>query len=245
MEIFRKIGVARMLFRSDRSALTQRLGLRSREEESAVRYLEREGVARYFAKGAPDEGPANLNKAYDLANLHRIIRRLRPTVVIEFGCGFSSLAMGHALKMNAAQTGKKGKLHVVEAVEKWADNVRGKLADLSDFIEIRHSQPKSLLLGAQVCHVYADLPNVRPDFIYLDGPDVKDVKGSINGLTAAGLQYACAADPCLYEWGLYPGFQMLVDGRYANVEFLKQNLKREYRVTSSALHNNTLFELIR
>ncbi len=244
VEILRKIRIARMLFRSDRSSLTQRLGLRSREEEKAVAYLEREGVTPYLTQGAPEEGPANLNKAYDLANLHRIILRLKPRVVIEFGCGFSSLAMGHALKLNATR-GKVGRLYVVEASEKWAENVRGKMFDLAPYVEITHSQPELIQVGTQLCHIYSRLPDVRPDFIYLDGPDPNDVAGNARGITAAGLQYACAADPCLYEWGFYPGFQMLVDGRFTNVEFLKRNLKRQYRIVSSAMHNNTLFELIR
>ena len=247
MEILRKIPLATLLLRSaqGRAALTQALGLRSRQEEKAERYLEKFGVSRYLTKGYPDEGPLNRNKAYDLANLHRIVRRLRPSVVIEFGCGYSTLAIAHALKANSKRTGKVGRLYVVEAVERWASNVRGKLSDLSDFVEIRVSKLTAFLLDGQVCHVFADLPDVRPDFIYLDGPQPSDATGNINGLTPGGLVFPCAADPCFYEWGFYPGFQMLVDGRDTNVGFLKKNLKRDYRIKSSALHNNTLFELIR
>lgn len=247
MEILRKIRKAALLLRSagGRADLIHTLGLRSRQEEKAERYLEKSGVSRYLVMGYSDEGPVTRAKAYDLANLHKIVRRLRPSVVIEFGCGFSTIAIAHALKINSENTGKVGRLYVVEAVEKWASNVRRKLSDLSGWVEIRVAKPTALLLDGQVCHVFADLPNVRPDFIYLDGPAPEDVMGNINGLTASGLTFACSADPCLYEWGFYPGFQMLVDGRFSNVEFLKRNLKRDYRIKSSALHNNTLFELIR
>ncbi len=246
MEILRKMRVAVILLRSDRAALTQALGLRSRKEEKAERYLQELGVQRYLVKGYPDENPLHRTKAYDLANLHRIVRRLRPAVVIEFGCGYSTLALAHALKFNSEKTGKVGRLYVVEAVEKWASNVRKKWSDLADWVEIRVSELKVHSFNGQVCHVFADLPNVRPDFIYLDGPDVKGhPTGSINGLTPSGMVFPCAADPLLYEWSFYPGFEMLVDGRYANVEFLKRNFRRDYRIKSSALHNNTLFRLIR
>jgi hypothetical protein len=245
MDFLRKIRTARSLFRSDRAGVVAALGLGDRPNAKAVRYLEKTGVSRYLTKGLSDEGPVTSVKAYDLANLHRIVRRLRPKVVIEFGCGFSTLAIAHALKANSERTGKVGRLYVVEAGEKWASNVRGKLLDLSDWVEIRASEPRAFLLGGQLCHVYADLPNARPDFIYLDGPDPRDVIGNINGLTISGLQFACSADPLLYEWGFYPGFQMLVDGRFTNVEFLKKNLKRDYKIKSSALHSNTLFELVR
>lgn len=247
METLRKIRKAALLMRSagGRADLVHTLGLRSRQEEKAERYLEKLGVSRYLTQGYPGENPMHRNKAYDLANLHRIVRELRPRIVIEFGCGFSTLAIAHALRMNSGKNGKDGRLYVVEAVEKWASNVRGKLSDLSEWVEIRVSEPRVLLVDGQVCHVFANLPNVRPDFIYLDGPDPKDVTGNINGLTISGCTFVCSADPCLYEWSFYPGFQMLVDGRFSNVEFLKRNLKRDYRIKSSALHNNTLFELIR
>lgn len=134
MEILRKIRKATLLVRSagGRADLVHTLGLRSRQEEKTERYLEKLGVSRYLIKGYPDECPLNRNKAYDLANLHRIVRRLRPRVVIEFGCGYSTLAIAHALKTNSEKHGRAGRLYVVEAVERWASNVREKLSDLSD-----------------------------------------------------------------------------------------------------------------
>ena len=245
MDVLRKIRAGVTLFRGDRATLAQLMGVPVPGQQRAERYLEGTGATSYFKKGYADEFGLSRTKAYDVANLHKIVCRLRPKTILEFGCGFSTLAMAHALKMNRDSTGKGGKLFVVEAVEKWADNVRGKLGDLEEFVEIRTSEPRICQLNGHVCHTYVNLPNVRPDFIYLDGPDPKDVTGDINGISIAGLKFVCAADPLLYEWGFYPGFQMLVDGRFANVEFLKKNLKRKYRIRSSAVHSNALFTLIR
>ena len=134
----------------------------------------------------------------------------------------------------------------VDTSREWIGATKERLPEsLAGRVHLQYSEVEIGAFDGRLCHYYKNLPDIVPDFIYLDGPDVRDVTGNVNGLTASGLVFPCAADPCFYEWGLYPGFQMLVDGRFANVEFLKKNLKRDYKIRSSALHNNTLFELIR
>src|SRR4051812_12800736 len=99
IEFLRKLQQARRLFRSDRAGLTHALGLAGGGEARAQRYLDSLGVTPYLTHGVPGENKMSEHKAYDLMNLHRIVRRLRPRVVIEFGCGYSTLAIAHGLRM--------------------------------------------------------------------------------------------------------------------------------------------------
>jgi hypothetical protein len=246
MSIIHKFNKAVVLFRSDRATLYQRLGLYNPIKRTiAAHYLNANGVMEYLIKGAEGEYGCGIIKQVDLYNLYTRIRCKRPQNIIEFGCGYSSIAMAHALKKNHEEYGKKGKLHIVEASEKWAENVERKLAPLMDYVEIYRSTPQLQRIDGQLCHIFDRLPNVRPDMIYLDGPDMPEVQGTANGLTMKGLTFACAADPLLYEWSFYPGFFMVVDGRFSNVEFLRRNFQRKYRISRNYFTDSTVFTLIK
>ena len=95
-----------------------------------------------------------------------------------------------------------------------------------------------------VCHVYDLLPDVVPDFIYLDGLDPADAEGSVSGITFKNLRRTVmAADPLLSESTLLPGFYTLVDGRSNNARFLERELKRDYEVHYDPEADVTTFEL--
>jgi Methyltransferase domain len=214
----------------------------------ARRYLNANDVTETLVRGRAGEFSLHDAKLVDIERLHRLVRRLRPRHVVEFGCGFSTLAMAHALYLNARQwPGEaRGTLHVMEASEQWGRNLEQKIpAELAPFVKLRVQSPEVQTIAGQLCHAFPQLPNVRPDLIYLDGPDPRDVKGEVCGLSFADGAFACAADPLLYEWFLYPGFVMVVDGRLTNVEFLRRNLKRKYAIRQSWLHGYTVFELLR
>ncbi len=69
----------------------------------------------------------------------------------------------------------------------------------------------------------------NPDFIYLDGPDQFKVKKDINGISTKHddlMPMSC--DILKIEYFLIPGTIILVDGRGANVKFLRDNFKRNW-----------------
>lgn len=246
MSFLRKLETAHTLFWSDRSSFYHVLGIHNPVSYwRASRYLKAQGVLPYLVKGADGEYDCGPKKQVDIANLYRRIIRNCPRHVIEFGCGFSSIAMAHALKMNFEKRGKKGTLHIVEASEKWADNVEKKLSPFIDHVQIYRSTPQIQTIDGQLCHVFDRLPNVSPSMIYLDGPSAHDVQGSISGISMKGVAFECAADPLLYEWSFYSGFTMVVDGRFNNVEFLRRNLKRKYRIRTNHLNSYTVFKLVK
>lgn len=186
-----------------------------------------------LASGQNSELPAQLN---DLAFLHRIVRQRNPRCILEFGCGFSTIVMAHALA--------DGVLHSIDTSLEWIDNTRSKIGNKHS-VFFHHSPVQVGTFNGRLCHYYNNLPNVVPDFIYLDGPDPAAVIGSINGLSFENPdRTVMAADVLLMESTLLPGFFMVVDGRTNNARFLSRNLQRKYKVRWMRSADITTFEML-
>jgi len=90
--------------------------------------------------------------------------------------------------------------------------------------------------NGELCHTFEELPNITPDMIYLDGPYGPDVENMRDGLGfmafEAQRRSIMSADVLLFEntLNVRSNFILIVDGCYNNVQFLKPNLKRRYRV---------------
>ena len=96
----------------------------------------------------------------------------------------------------------------------------------------------------QLCHYFTSLPDVVADFIYLDGPGPKDVKGTIRGLSfQCDERTVMSADLLLMESTFLPGTFILVDGRTNNARFLQRNFRRTYDVRWDKEGDVTSFEL--
>jgi len=65
----------------------------------------------------------------------------------------------------------------VYSSKEWLDIVRTNFPkELSNFADLHFSEVEEGTFLDRVCHYYTNLPNVVPDLIYLDGPDLSDVK---------------------------------------------------------------------
>ena len=105
-------------------------------------------------------------------NLFELILRDKPSAVVEFGCGVSTLVMALALSRIG-----KGKLYSVESDARWAQIVRDKLAKLKlgEFAEVTHATPHLEEFQGQVVASFDKLSDVWPNIIYVDGPDLRTV----------------------------------------------------------------------
>jgi hypothetical protein len=93
----------------------------------ANEYLDKNGVSSFLSARDAIEHPP---QAIDLANLHQTVRRHKPSIILEFGSGFSTVVMAHALRMNGS-----GKIFSLEASEKWRDNTVAKIpSGLTDIL---------------------------------------------------------------------------------------------------------------
>ncbi|MDR1657041.1 MAG: hypothetical protein LBT47_05735 [Deltaproteobacteria bacterium] len=82
------------------------------------------------------------------------------------------------------------------------------------------------------CHYFLRIPNIIPDFIYLDGPSGHQVKGMIDGsdFVEHYERTVVAADLLRLEPTLTPGTMILVHGRANNARFLKNNFQRQWEI---------------
>ena len=192
----------------------------------------------------------------DLIRIHRLIRKRKSMTVLEFGVGYSTLVIADALAKNKQdwesldkkpqiRNSQMFKLFSVDASKKWLDYTQKQLLKhLSGFVSFHYSSVSIGKFNGQLCHYYDNLPDVVADFIYLDAPDPKQVKGKINGLSfKCDERTVMAADLLLMESTFLPGTMIIVDGRTNNARFLKNNFKRNYKYTWDKKGDVSLFEL--
>lgn len=192
----------------------------------------------------------------DLARLYALLRLRRATSVLEFGCGFSTAVMAQALEENERHFGNDVRgslrrsepfsLHVVDDMPVYMEITRKRLSEsAASRVNFYHSSVQMTTFNGRVCTEYVTLPNVCPDFIYLDGPSQDSAVGDMNGISTRHpdrLPMAC--DLLRIEHFLLPGTLIVVDGRTANARFLRANLQREWRYEHDVEGDVHYFEMI-
>jgi hypothetical protein len=174
--------------------------------------------------------------------LYKLILHKKISTVLEFGTGYSTIAMAAALKFNSKYK-KNNKIYCLETEKKWIVNVQKGLIKYKKYTEIIHSKCEMQLIDTSLCSFYVKLPNITPDLIYLDGPDPNAVKSKIFNLNYEKTNTPISADILLYEYRLKPGAMIVIDGRPNNTIFLKNNLKRKYKFQFQRLYSRSIFEL--
>lgn len=223
--------------------------------DAARRYLAAEGLLPLIL--APPGDPARIPPDLrDLARLHQALRGRRVFTVLEFGSGYSTLVMADALLKNkrdwaALQPKPRARhhnpfeLHAVDTSPHWAAESRAMLPEhLAAVVAIHVSPAQAGTFQDRACHYYTTLPDIVPDFIYLDGPDPAAVEGAVGGLTWQNPdRCVLAGDILRMEPHLLPGTLVLVDGRRANALFLAGQFYRRWDVQYDAGSDVTALEL--
>jgi len=190
----------------------------------------------------------------DLIRLHYLIRKRKVRTVMEFGIGKSSSVFIDALSKNKTQYGTyvsdnlrcstPFELHCIENNAGWLSIVEERHKNN----EIFHPHLCPLEVSTfcdRLCTYYHNLPNIRPDFIYIDGPDQFSAGGSVRGLSTNHKdRMPMAADVLVIEHFLEPGTMILLDGRTANARFLKANFQRNWIHSHFSEFDQHIFELV-
>ena len=179
----------------------------------------------------------NLKKLYFIFKLVHLNKRL---TALEFGSGWSTLMINLAFNESI----KKFDTNIVEfkqnKFEIFSLDQRKKYLSISkkrlskfknNKVKVNwlYSPVRMTLFQDRISTHYTKLPICNPDFIYLDGPGVFDVKNKINNFSTQNRDLVpMSCDILKIEFYLIPGTIILVDGRKANVEFLIKNLKRNW-----------------
>lgn len=203
-----------------------------------------DNLAELCAPESDSDGqqPAIAPDIPDLVRLHRLVRRERFFTILEFGVGYSSLVLADALAKNkhedvsrlasiSLRNSRLWELHSVDANRIWIARTQARIPpDLQGYVRLYESAVTATTFGGQLCHLYDSVPDVVPDFIYIDGPDPRDVLGEVHGQTfSIPERTPMAADVLLLEPTLLPGTVVLIDGRTNNARFIMGNLRRKWR----------------
>lgn len=232
-------------------------------------YIEEEGLDKLidfnahsdFSEKAFDAVSGNLNipfppQSEDLVRIHKLIRSRKSFTALEFGLGYSTIIMADAMMKNEQEfnaLNEKPELRnrflfqifAVDADQEWINHAQEKFPEhLKKHVHFHHSEISIGTFNERMCHFYDNLPDIVPDFIYLDGPSPKNVKGKINGMSfQCDERTVMSGDLLLMEPIFLPGTFILVDGRTNNVRFLAKNFQRNFDMNWDKEGDVTTFEL--
>ena len=197
----------------------------------AKHQLERRGYLEFIAHRPAHAYAPDFS---DLWFLYKIVRRRKPTWILEFGSGCSTVILAQALWDNERESVEKSSRHVisVDADSYWADATSDYLPDhLRAICRVFYSPLLEVECFGTLAFRHAKVPSVTPDFIYLDGPDLTPER-------------RVAVDVLDIEDRFQPSFYLVVDGRKENTTFLLEHLKRRYVYRYRRQFRNSIFELI-
>ena len=188
----------------------------------------------------------------DLIRLHYLIISRKVTTILEFGVGKSTIVFDKALKLNKDKylNFVRNNLRRTNAFQCFSiDNNKHWLSACkkkyrTKLVHYHYSKCVHSTFNGRICTFYNSLPNISPDFIYLDAPDQFSPTGSVRGVSTRNAdRLPMAADILSIEHFLLPGTLIVVDGRTANARFLKTNLQRNWTYYYSEKNDQHYFEL--
>ena len=176
---------------------------------------------------------------------------------MEFGSGWSTIVIAHALNINKKHFFKKilkkkirfnnpFEHYVLENEKKFLNITKKRTKSYLKNINVNYFYSPNIMsiYKNRICSEYKKLPQVNPDFIYLDGPDQFNIKNRKNNLTIAHMDMMpMNSDIIKIEYFLTPGTIILTDGRTANANFLRNSFQRNWKYKFFTEHDQSLFLL--
>jgi hypothetical protein len=191
----------------------------------------------------------------DLCRLHWLCASRRALSVLEFGSGFSTVVMAHAMRLLCAHHGawalentriqQPFHIHAIEEEPRFVEITRRRLeGPLAECASVYHSSVELALHDSRLTSIYSRLPNVASDLIYLDGPSQYATTQEVHGTHfGSSERMPMSSDLLRIEFFLEPGTLIVVDGRTANARFLKAYFKRNWAYRHYPDSDIHLFEL--
>lgn len=180
--------------------------------------MQREGLIPLLSGRPAKAFPAEYD---DLWYLYSAVRERQPTIVLEFGAGYSTSILAEALRRNG-----RGHLYSVDANEYWGDLTRNALP-----IELRKLTTISCVPAIPVDdNKWRQSVSVVPDFIYLDGPPLTKDR-------------PIAIDLLDMEPRLPIGCFLVVDGRKTNTRYLRDHFSKDWSFSWNRIAQRAAFKL--
>ena len=185
---------------------------------------------------------------FDLYRLYQFIVLNKRTTILEFGSGWSTLVISMALKEVKEKYTKNIKnfnlrrnnlfeSFCVDNEKKYLNITKKRILKFNKENKIKN--PIEVHYNFSDCFIeefegrystfYKNIPLCNPDFIYLDGPNLFNIKNKINNFTTSHPDMMPMGNDIIkIEYFLTPGSIILTDGRSANARFLKDSFKRNW-----------------
>ena len=206
---------------------------------------------RYIKEDEKKPAPYDFN---DLCRLHWIVLSRKVFTTLEYGSGFSTAFIADACFIlscyfnniiNDIRVEKKFHIFSLEESSKFLKITKKRIPRfISDHVTLIKSKINVVKYQNKFATTYSMIPDISPDFIYLDGPSTfikKRYKGfSFNNIS----RFPMSSDLLHFEYFLEPGTFLLVDGRTANARFLKDHFKRKWKYYHDRKGDCHYFELI-
>jgi hypothetical protein len=191
----------------------------------------------------------------DLCRLHWIALSRKVINALEFGSGYSTAILADAMRTlkkyfgvwakNSIRCENPFHVYAIEEEQRFLEITQSRIGSkLQTFATVSRSSVDILTHDNRIASVYSKLPNISPDFIYLDGPSQFATTQEINGFSFnSKARMPMSADILRVEFFLEPGTLILVDGRTANARFLKSYLRRNWAYLHDPIGDIHYFEL--
>jgi hypothetical protein len=225
-------------------------------DEEAISYLSRENLYDIIRSSTDSQKNRISPKYRDLARLHKIVTTRKVFSAVEFGVGYSTVVIADALMKNQQAWDRlidkpqiryatPFVLHSVDAGSTWINATMRLVPDhLKSRVRFHQSGVKVATFTGRYCHYYEQLPDVIPDFLYIDGPDPATVSGCLNGISWKNKErIVMSADLLALEPLFLPGALVLFDGRTLNARFIAGHLFRNWSIARDEKNDITVLEL--
>jgi len=191
----------------------------------------------------------------DLYHLYVTVRRTSCVSVLEFGSGWSTLALALAIHENSESFADEHmklvrhpnpfQILTIDASAHWQEVALSRLPDwLRSTVKAVACDVNLVESHGSYVHFYENIPDFVADLIYLDGPDPEQVRGTLNGFEYRELHtLPMGADILRIEPHFWPETTIITDGRTANARFLAAHLRRNWQVMHDPFGDRTTFRL--
>tara|TARA_B100001142_G_C14344265_1_gene659275 strand:+ start:2180 stop:3055 length:876 start_codon:yes stop_codon:yes gene_type:complete len=190
----------------------------------------------------------------DLCRLHWTVLSGKIINTLEFGSGFSTVFIADAKfilnyyfkDLKNMRYEKMFHVYSVEEDKNYLKTTQKRIPDyLKKHVSLSYDKIDVITYKERFASKYRNLPNISPDLIYLDAPSIYFTKKTFKGFSFLPInRVPMSADVLFIEYFLEPGTKIIVDGRTANANFLKDHFNRNWKYRHDFKGDCHYFELI-